>query len=173
MGKKILMLILTAVMVFSLKETVHATDINTNGGSATVPVKYTVDNTSFIITVPTVIWADKTETQFEITAKEINIRPDEHLQVFITEGCNSEGKIILDRQGVAQGNEAQLETTALVGGKIVSANNFRVGHFKDSSSITNLDGKVTLSGLNVDEKTRAGDYQSTICFKVELSKDDN
>lgn len=173
MGKKILMFILTAVMVFSIKETVHATEINSNGGSATVPVKYTVDNTSFLITIPTVIWADKKETQFEVSAKEINIRPDEHLQVFITEGCDSEGKLILERQGVTEGNESHLETTVLVSGRNVADNNYRVGHFKDGSSVTNLDGKITLSGLNVDENTRAGDYWTTVCFKVELSKDEN
>lgn len=173
MGKKILMFVLTAIMVFTLKETVHAADINTNGGTATVPVRYTVDNTAFVITVPTVIWADKSDTQFEVLAKEINIRPDEHLQVFISEGCNSEGKIVLDRQGVEPGNEAQIEVTATVGGGNIAANNFRVGHFKDSTSLTNLDGKVTLSGLTVNDNTKSGDYQSRICFKVELSKDGN
>ena len=45
-----------------------------------------MDNTSFTITIPTVIWAGTSETEFEIAAGNINLRPDEEIQVFIKEG---------------------------------------------------------------------------------------
>lgn len=174
MGKKILLLVLSAVFIFSMKVNVNATDINSNGGTASVPVKYTVNNTAFIITVPTVIWAQKEAVVFEVTASEMNLRPDEKIQVFLSEGCNSNSQIVLQRQGASVGTESSLETIATVAGKKVSDNNFRVGLFKDSANSTeNLDGKVTLSGVNVDRNTKAGDYQTTVQFKVELSANGN
>jgi hypothetical protein len=90
--------------------------------------------------------------------------------VFITEGCDKDGKIRLTRQNVAQGvEESYLETTAIIKGKNVKDNSFRVGYFKDGSNSTvNLDGAVTLSPLNVNSETKAGVYRGNICFTVEL-----
>lgn len=170
MGKKIFTIVLATVFMFTIRQNVFAANITTNGGTAKVPVKYTANNTAFIITVPTVIQAKDVETQFEITSSEMNLRPDQQIQVYISEGCDTNGKIILNRQGATTATAATLETTATVAGRSVASNNFRVGLFKDSStSTTNLDGKVTLSKLNVTKNTRAGDYLATICFKVELT----
>ena len=95
MGKKIIMILLSAVFIFTMSEQVRAAEISTNGGSVSVPVRYTVDNTAFTITIPTVIWAGTSETEFEITAGNINLRPDEEIQVFIKEGCDEQSKIKL------------------------------------------------------------------------------
>ena len=44
-----------------------------------------------------------------------------------------------------------------------------MGYFKDGSDSTkNLDGAVTMSGLNVTASTKAGVYRGNICFTVEL-----
>ena len=170
MGRKIIMVLLVTVLVFSIRKTVNAANITTDGGSVSVPVTYTVDNTSFIITVPTVINADVKETSFAIGASKINLRPDQCIEVFITEGCDENGKIRLIRQG---GNPAAdtdyLETTVSIKGKNIKDNAYRVGYFKDSGNSTeNLDGAVTLSGLNVTAETKAGVYKTNICFTVEL-----
>lgn len=170
MGRKILMTLIITVMIFALNVKVQAADISENGGKVTVPVTYSVNNTSFIISVPTVIKADTVETSFEITAKEVNLRPEEYIEVFLTEGCDENGRISLKRKG----SEDYLVTTASVGGKNISENNYRVGYFKDGESATrNLDGAVTLSGLNVTRETRSGDYSAGICFVVELRDDLN
>lgn len=170
MGRKILMILLIAVMVFSINKTVQAGNITTDGGSISVPVTYTVNNSAFVITVPTTINADVKETSFSIGASKVNIRPDQCIEVFITEGCDKDGKIRLTRQNVAQGvEESYLETTASIKGKNVKDNSFRVGYFKDGSNSTvNLDGAVTLSPLNVNSETKAGVYRGNICFTVEL-----
>ena len=55
MGKKIIMILLSAVFIFTMSEQVRAAEISTNGGSVSVPVRYTVDNTAFTIKIPTVI----------------------------------------------------------------------------------------------------------------------
>ena len=73
MGKKIIMILLSAVFIFTMSEQVRAAEISTNGGSVSVPVRYTVDNTAFTITIPTVIWAGTSETEFEIAAG--NLKP--------------------------------------------------------------------------------------------------
>lgn len=167
MGKKIIMILLSAVFIFTMSEQVRAAEISTNGGSVSVPVRYTVDNTAFTITIPTVIWAGTSETEFEIAAGNINLRPDEEIQVFIKEGCDEQSKIKLLRQGDTQ-NDSVLETSVTVNETSLSDNNYRVGRFVDKSGTTNLDGKVTLSPLNIDKDTKAGDYLATVVFEVKL-----
>lgn len=170
MGRKILMVLLITMLVFSFNKTVQAGNITTDGGSISVPVTYTVENTSFVITVPTTINADVKETSFAIGASKVNIKPEQYIEVFITEGCDKDGKVKLMRQNEAPGTEVSyLESTLSIKGKNIKDNSFRVGYFKDGSDSTkNLDGAVTMSGLNVTASTKAGVYRGNICFTVEL-----
>lgn len=170
MGKKIFMFLLTVALIFGQNVTAYAANMTTSGEEVSVPVKFSVNNTSFIITVPTVIMASDSGSEFTITASDINLRPEEYLEIFITKGCNENGSIILERQNVPEGKEiATLKTDVSINGKSIKDNNFRVGYFKDgSNSNENLDGKVTLSGIEINEDTESGDYATTVCFKVEL-----
>jgi hypothetical protein len=110
------------------------------------------------------------ETSFAIGASKVNIKPEQYIEVFITEGCDKDGKVKLMRQNEAPGTEVNyLESTLSIKGKNIKDNSFRVGYFKDGSDSTkNLDGAVTMSGLNVTASTKAGVYRGNICFTVEL-----
>lgn len=167
MGKKILLVVMILVFGFSFTESVKAGELKSDGDNLSVPVKYTVDNAAFTITVPTVIVADTQDVKFLVQASNINIRPDKKLEVFISEGCDDNGVIRLNRLGDSDNN--YLETKVTIAGKSVADNNKRVALFKDLSGTTNIDGEVTLSGLDINENTKAGDYLATIVFKVEMN----
>lgn len=171
MGKKIFMVLLTVVFTFSIYNKAYAAELVSNGENVSVPVTYTVENTAFIITVPTVLNPQKTKSYFEITSSKMNLRPDEYIEVFIRQGCDERGKIVLTRQNDTTGTPATIETSVSIAGGSIIKNNYRVGYFKDGSECTkNQDGKVTLGALNVTENTKAGDYLGTVTFEVELKK---
>ena len=174
MSKKILMVIVTVIMIFTLKGTAYAAELTGDGDSVNVPVRYTVNNTAFVITVPMVITADTKDCYFEISASKMNLRPDEAVVVSIVSGCDIDGAVNLVRQDVATDKPvATLKTMLTVGGKSIVENDYRVGYFRDSiNSEINLDGKVTLSGLEINENTEAGDYEGIIRFQVELRPDE-
>ncbi len=170
MIKKIIAVVLTAVMTLVMSEAAYAQNITTDGGSVDVPVRYTVNNTAFVITVPEVITAQVVDTQFSIGASYMNLRPDEYVEVTITSGCDAVGTVELIRQGAELGrNNDSLETTLTANGKVISDNRFVVGYFSDSNDSTiNQTGPITMSGLKVNENTQAGDYEALVEFTVTL-----
>lgn len=172
MGKKIFMILLTMLMVFSTSIGVNAAELSSDGASANVPVKYTVDNTEFIIRIPAELSPDTEDVEFSITADRMNLRPDESVVVFVTGGCNDNGQVILSRQGDSSDKPATLITTLMVNGASISGNNNIVAMFRDGDNSTeNLLGNVKMSALVIDENTRAGDYIGIVEFKVELRRD--
>ncbi|MBD5157288.1 MAG: hypothetical protein HDT13_06615 [Butyrivibrio sp.] len=170
MNKKILMGILTAVFIMVMGETVYAANMNADGQTAQVPVTYTVSNTSFVITIPAVIAPGAEGTSFEIGASGMNLRPEEYIEVSVSSGCAGDGTVTLKRQNVPEGKPvATLSTVFSVGGQNIGANGFLVGRFEDGAdSRVNRLGAVSMSALNVDENTEAGDYMTTVEFKVKL-----
>ena len=170
MGKKILCVLLTILLVMTLRTTINAGTLTKDGDSISVPVKYTVDNTEFVIIIPAEITVGNEETSFLIMAEKINIRPDEEVIVRISEGCNENGAITLVRQ---QENEDApvLFTDLTQNGVNIAENDYIVGKFVDSDNSTNNTlGEVNMSVPVVDENTRAGDYIGTICFEVEIRR---
>ena len=171
MFKRILTGVLALVLIMSLWETADGAVISTDGESVSVPVKYTVDNSSFEIKIPALIIPAEEETGFLIGADKLNIRPDEYVEVKIVSGCDGSGAVKLERQNVPEGKDkAVLETVFSVSGRNISEADSIVGHFEDGSSIVNSVGEVTMSAVNVDETTQAGDYQATLEFRVDLKR---
>lgn len=162
--------ILTAVFIMVMGETVYAANMNADGQTAQVPVTYTVSNTSFVITIPAVIAPGAEGTSFEIGASGMNLRPEEYIEVSVSSGCAGDGTVTLKRQNVPEGKPvATLSTVFSVGGQNIGANGFLVGRFEDGAdSRVNRLGAVSMSALNVDENTEAGDYMTTVEFKVKL-----
>lgn len=176
MIKKILAGILAAACVLLATEKVWADTISTDGGTSSVPVRFTVDNTAFEITIPAVIMPKGNETDtFSIGASRINLRPDEEIDVTIIGGCSQDGEVRLVRQNVPDGKEAAYLTTTLsTSGQNISGTGFLVGKFRDGADSTvNLIGDVTMSALEIDESTQAGDYLAVIEFRVDLKRDGN
>lgn len=171
MGKKILAVLLTILMIFSSNIVVNAATLSTDGATTQVPVKYTANTTAFVIVIPAQLSPTTKSKSFSITSSSMNLRPDEELVVTISSGCNSSGQVILQREGDKTSNPATLTTTLVVGGKAISENDYIVGMFKDSdTSTTNLTGNIIMSPLKVDSNTKAGDYSAVVEFKVELRK---
>lgn len=170
MIKKMIMGLLAAVFILVTGETVYAANISKDGGSAQVPVTYTVDNTAFVITIPAVIAPGAEGTDFEVGAASMNLRPEQYVEVSISSGCDEDGTVTLKRQNVPVGKPvATLSTVFSVGGKNIGANGYLVGRFEDGAdSTSNRLGTVSMSALSVDESTEAGDYMTTIEFKVRL-----
>ncbi len=172
MGKRIFLVLLTALMVFTTGIRVNASELNSDGATAKVPVKYTVDNTEFVIRIPAELTPDINDSEFVITADCMNLRPDESVIVSITDGCNEKGQVLLIRQGDDSAEPASLTTTLMVNESVISADNNVVGLFRDGDDSTvNLSGAVRMSALVIDENTRSGDYIGTVEFKVELRRD--
>lgn len=174
--KKILIGFLAAACVLLAGERVWADTISTNGGTSSVPVKFTVDNTAFVITVPAVITPQKgADSSFAISATKMNLRPDEEIQVSIVGGCDANSVVKLVRQNTPEGKEpAYLTTTLTTSGTKIGTNNFLVGRFRDGADSTkNLVGAVTMSALAVNENTEAGEYLAMIDFKVDLKRNGN
>lgn len=170
MGKKIIMGILAAIFTMVMGETVYAANMNTDGQTAKVPVRYTVNNTSFVITVPAVIAPGAEGESFEIGAASMNLRPEQFIEVSVSSGCTENGTVTLKRQNVPDGKPvATLDTVFSVGGKNIGANGYLVGRFEDGAdSKVNRLGAVSMSALKVNENTEAGDYMTTVEFKVRL-----
>lgn len=169
MIRKILTGVLALVLIMSISEAAYGASISTDGGSAAVPVTYTVDNSSFEITVPALITPSTEEESFLIGASNMNIRPDQYVEVRVISGCDQNGTVTMERQNVPVGKQtATLETTFSVAGKNISETDYVVGHFEDGSSIVNTAGAVTMSAVTVDETTQAGDYLATVEFRVDL-----
>lgn len=170
MNKKILMGILAVIFIMVTGETVYAANMNADGQTAQVPVTYTVSNTSFVITIPAVIAPGTEGTSFEIGASNMNLRPEEYIEVSVSSGCAEDGTVTLKRQNVPEGKPvATLSTVFSVGGQNIGSNGFLVGRFEDGAdSRVNRLGTVAMSALNVDGNTEAGDYMTTVEFKVKL-----
>ena len=174
MGKKILTVLLTILLIFSSNIVVNAANLSTDGATAQVPVKYTANTTAYIINIPSQLSPTTSHTTFEVTSSSMNLRPDEELVVSISSGCNSAGQVILQREGDKTTNPATLTTTLVVNAKNIARNNYIVGLFKDSDTSTeNTMGKITMSALKVDENTKSGDYSAVVEFKVELRRVSN
>lgn len=173
MGKKFFMVLMTVAMVFGMSNSVNAAELSKNGDTASIPVKYTVNNTAFVITIPAVISPDTTVTTFEVEASYVNLRPDEHIEVSVKSGCDIDGKVTLKRQGVADGKQvAELATYFTTSGINIAENGFIVGVFEDSaSSNSNTIGAVSMSALEVTQNTEAGDYQGLVEFEINLISD--
>ncbi|MGN0373862.1 MAG: hypothetical protein ACI4EN_00050 [Butyrivibrio sp.] len=171
MKKMILTILLSIFFIFGISMRVDADTLDADGETARVPVKYTVDNTEFVICIPGEIAADTDSSAFIITADKMNLRPDEEVIVRISQGCDEEGRITLVRQNDSSGNPAQLTTVLTTGDKNIAENNYIVGYFKDSDDSTkNTVGYINMSGLKTDEYTKAGDYLAVIEFQVELRR---
>ena len=67
MGKKILVVLLSILMIFSYSVSVNAATLTSDGESVKIPVKYTVDNTEFLITIPAEITLDSKDINFSVT----------------------------------------------------------------------------------------------------------
>ena len=172
MGKKFFFVLLTVLMVFSVSVGVNAAELNSDGATATVPVRYTVDNTEFIIRIPAELTPGTQDSEFTVTADRMNLRPDESVIVSITEGCDENGRVVLTRQGDINIQPATLTTSLTISEVAVSADNNIVGIFRDGADSTaNLLDSVKMSSPVIDENTKAGDYVGTIEFKVELRRD--
>lgn len=175
MFKKIMVFVLGTIIFFSMSKAVYAADvtISTDGGTVEIPVKYTVDNTSFVITIPAVIAPSTTKSSFLIGAESMNLRPDQSVEVTISSGCNSESVVVLERQNVPEGKQvATLETTLSTQTGKISENGYLVGRFRDGTDSTlNILGSVSMSPLNVTENTESGDYAAGIVFKVQVKAD--
>lgn len=171
MGKKILTVLLTILLVFTSNIVVNAANLNTDGATTQVPVKYTANTTAFIITIPAQLSPTNKSNTFQVTSTNMNLRPDEEIVVTISSGCSSSGEVVLNRVGDKTSSPAKLTTILTAGGKNIAQNNYTVGLFKDSDTSTkNLIGNITMSGLNVDNNTKAGDYSTVVEFKVQLRK---
>lgn len=171
MIKKILTGVLALVLIMSISEAAYAANITTDGGTASVPVTYTVDNSAFEIVIPAVIRPSDKDTSFKVEAGMVNIRPDEYIEVSISSGCDSLSKVVMKRQNVPEGKPVStLETQFCAGGKPIGSNGYIVGHFEDGSSIYNSIGDISMSAVNVDDNTESGDYLATVEFKVDLKK---
>lgn len=174
MGKKIFMVLLTMLMVFSTSVGVNAAELSSDGASVNVPVKYTVDNTEFVIRIPAEISPDMIDREFSITADRMNLRPDESVIVSVTGGCDENGVVILKRQGDNSDKPSILTTSLMINGVSIADNNNIVAMFRDGDNSTeNLLGNVKMSALVIDENTKSGDYIGTVEFKVELRSDTN
>ena len=171
MNKKILTCFLSVFFVFAISQRVDASEINTDGGKARVPVTYTANTTAFIITIPAVISPSDEETSFNVGASYMNLRPEQHIEVSVTGGCNEGGVVTLERQNVAEGKKAAtLNTVFSIDGNPIDKNGYLVGYFEDSSeSSTNILGNVTMSPLNITADTEAGDYRTVVEFTFSLN----
>lgn len=171
MGKKVLVVLLSILMIFSYSVTVNAATLTSDGDSVQVPVKYTVDNTEFLITIPAHITLDSRDISFTVTSQGMNLRPDEMVVVSISSGCNQSGGVELVRQNDRQSTPSTLYTYLTIGGKNVAQNNFEVAKFMDGDNCTqNILGAVVMSAPVVTEDTKAGDYCGTLEFSVELRR---
>ncbi len=170
MIKKIVIGLLAAVFIMAMAENVYAADITSDGGTAVVPVKYTVNSTSFVIRIPAVIAPGTERASFEVGAQSMNLRPEQYVEVIISSGCDGNGMVTLCRQNVPEGKPvATLSTVFSVGGKNIGQNGHLVGRFEDGSdSRVNRLGEVSMSALAVDDNTEAGDYMATVEFTVKL-----
>lgn len=171
MGKKILCVLLTIFLVMTLRITIKAGTLTKDGDSVEVPVKYTVDNTEYIITIPAEITVTNEETNFIVTAEKMNLRPDEEVVVKIVKGCDANGDVALVRQQEDLENAPVLTTSFTQNGKSIADNDFIVGQFVDGvDSKVNVLGAVSMSAPVIDENTKAGDYIGIIQFEVELRR---
>lgn len=172
MCKKFFLVLLTVLMVFSTSIGVNAAELNSDGETVSVPVKYTVNNTEFIVRIPAELTPDTQDSEFMVTADRMNLRPDESVIVSITEGCDEDGQVVLTRQGDISDHPATLTTTLTINEEAISTDNNIVGIFKDGNNSTaNLLGAVKMSLPVINENTKAGDYVGTIEFKIELRRD--
>ena len=172
MGKKVLVVLLSILMIFSYSVSVKAATLNSDGDSVNVPVKYTVDNTEFLITIPAQLTLASRDVSFTVTSQRMNLRPDESVIVRITKGCNESGGVELVRQNDKQSRPSTLYTYLTINGKNIASNNYEVARFVDGdNSTTNTLGKVVMSAPVVTEDTKAGDYCGTIEFSVELRRE--
>ena len=79
--------------------------------------------------------------------------------------------VVMKRQNVPAGKTVStLETRFSAGGNPIGSNGYIVGHFEDGSNIVNSIGDISMSAVNANDKTEAGDYLATIEFKVDLKK---
>lgn len=172
MVKKIIMGILSMVFIMAMGESVHAETLTASGSTAEVPVTYTVSGGEIIVTIPALIVPDTEETNFEVMARSMNLRPDQYVEVNITAGCDENGAVTLERQNVPDGKPvATLSTVFSVGGQSINKNNYLVGSFEDGTDSTiNLLGPVSVSALNVDKNTEAGDYKGLVEFTVTIKR---
>ena len=170
MGKKILTGLLALLFVFTVSQRVDASEINTDGGSVSVPVTYTAATTAFVITIPAVISPSNDEQSFSIEASYMHLRPEQYIEVSVSSGCGEGGVVTLKRQNVSEEKPtATLDTVLSVGGNTIDKNGYLVGFFcHGSESSVNILGDVTMSPLNVTSDTEAGDYRTTLEFTVAL-----
>lgn len=174
MGKKILTILLTLYLVLAASVSLDAATLTADGESVKVPVKYSVNNTEYIITIPAEITLDSADTSFEITAEKMNLRPDEEVIVKISSGCDSNGVVTLTRQQSDEANAPTLSSTLSQNGVNIATNEYIVGKFVDGENSTaNTLGAIIMSAPKIDENTKAGDYLGTIQFEVELRKAQN
>lgn len=172
MGKKVLVVLLSILMIFSYSVTVKAATLTSDGESVEVPVKYTVNNTEFLITIPAQITLDSRDISFTVTSQGMNLRPDEMVVVSISKGCNQSGAVELVRQNDRQSTPSTLYTYLTIGGKNIAQNNFEVARFIDGDNSTkNTLGAVVMSAPVINEDTKAGDYCGTLEFSVELRRE--
>ena len=66
--KKIMVIIVAMAMIISSTNVVDAKTVSSAGETASVPVKYSVNNTGFIIEIPSVINVGSEDSTFAITA---------------------------------------------------------------------------------------------------------
>ena len=171
MGKKILTVLLTIYLVILASVPISAAVLTGYGESVSVPVKYSVDTTEYIISIPAEITLANTDISFEIKADKMNLRPDEEVVVKISKGCDENGMVTLIRQQSDLENAPTLQSHLTQNGTNVVENEYIVGLFKDGSNSTvNTLGVINMSAPMIDENTKAGDYLGTLQFELELRK---
>lgn len=173
MVKKLVLLALTVLIAGYTCEPVYAEDIVIDDeGEVSVPVRYTADTTSYTIKIPALITAGENVMEYSIEAEKINLRPDECVKVYISEGCDQNGTVTLTRQNVPTGKKAATLSTTFTIKNLnvpVSDNDYIVGYFEDSAnSIENMVGSILVNPVNISDSTEAGDYSGTVTFAVIL-----
>lgn len=173
MFKKFIIVIMSVVLALAVCKPVYAADtVISEEGQVSVPVKYTAATTAYMIRIPAFISAGGNIEEYSIGADNVNLRPDECVKVYITEGCDTTGAVTLTRQNVPAGKKAAtLNTTFMIKDKNikVSDNGYVVGYFKDGANSTkNMTGSILVTPLNITSNTEAGDYMGTVTFSIKL-----
>ena len=170
MSKKIIMILITAALLFWRAVNVDAATLSSDGESADVMVKYTVNNTAYEITIPAVICPSTSESSFSVSSEYMNLRPDEYIQVSLSSGCEAEGIVTLKRQNVPKGKPvSEIDTVLSINGVTLDKLSNIVGRFEDGADSTrNLVDNVSVGKLNIDRTTEAGDYMAIVEFRVDL-----
>lgn len=148
------------MMAAALVAPVHAADNTTEG---TMEVTYTEPN-KYIVSIPSSV--DLTNVKSTtITSKDINVEPEKQVEVRISKGINSDGKVTLTREkGVAA--DTTTSTVSLTENGPAIAADAVVATFEGQITTDTTGGTLYFSALPTD--LAAGKWTGTITFSVSV-----